>query len=384
MSADLASLSTTVENVSAVCLWVAVAVRAPSALRSPRQHALWFAVASAAAAMTLSLDPVSRAILAVTGPTQLVGLGQHLLGVLSVGTTLDFATAAVDRRRHRARVYLGTLLVTAVLVVLQLRAGSGPPPTAFWLVLTTAHLFANYACMRMCWHYSRQSAPGQLRTGLQLFGLGTTCAGLFWCGKGLQLLVDGPVWAVLLPLLMALHAFFRAAALIVPVAAAARRAAADIATVWKLWPLWRDLTETVPNVVLARRRPRLVEILRPHGSWKLLAYRKVVEIRDAVLTLHYHNPPGTADLARDYLAAFDVSGRYSEAMVMACVVRGARDAKLAEHPPVRHPESMADFSGDDLAADASFLTEVARAYGSPAVQAFGTDTARARRARTAA
>lgn len=371
MPTDLAALATAVESLSALCLWIAVLIRAPSALRSPRQHALWVAVASAAAAMTLSLEPVTRAAFAITGPTPLVALGQHLLGVLSAGTILDFATAAVGRRRHQRLVYLGTAVVVAALIALEPPLGSASP-TVSLPILIAAHLFANCACVRMCWHYSRQGGHPQLRVSLRLFGVGTLGAGLFWCAMAAQLFVTGGFWSVVLPLLMALHAFFRAAALVVPVAATVRRSAADVATIWRLWPLWRDLTETMPNVQLADRRPRLVEILRPYGGWKLLAYRKVMEIRDAVLVLNDHNPPGSAELARVHLASFDVCGRYSEAMVMACLVRGALDAKLAERPPVSCPESMADFSGEDLAAEASFLAEVAKAYDSPVVRTFAT------------
>ncbi len=123
--------------------------------------------------------------------------------------------------------------------------------------------------------------------------------------------------------------------------------------------------------MLAGRRPRLVELLRPQGSWKLLAYRKVVEIRDAVLALHPYTPPGAARLARRYLETAGGPGPHSDAAVLACVLSQARQAKLAARPPVPDPESLAELGGDDLVAEASFLVQVARAYVSPAAREFG-------------
>ncbi len=89
MLAELASAGVRAEYVGLGCLWIAVGIRARSAVRSPRQHGLWLAVAAAAVAMTLSLDAVERAVFAVTGPTRLVGLGRNLVGVLSAGAVLE-------------------------------------------------------------------------------------------------------------------------------------------------------------------------------------------------------------------------------------------------------------------------------------------------------
>lgn len=58
MAADLTAFGNWLALPSVVCLWAAVLLRAPGALRSPQQRGLWLAVATAAAAMTLNLPEV--------------------------------------------------------------------------------------------------------------------------------------------------------------------------------------------------------------------------------------------------------------------------------------------------------------------------------------
>ncbi|MEV6952594.1 MAB_1171c family putative transporter [Streptomyces sp. NPDC051183] len=391
MAADLTALGDWLAVPSVVCLWIAVLLRAPGALRSPHQRGLWLAVATAAAAMTLNLPAVvTYAMGRDPGYAHTIGLIRNLIGVLSAGAVLYFVAAATRGRRLQLASGTGTVAWLGTLLVLDAAApahgthtippqGDPVPSLAYWLVLISAHLLANTVCVYVCWRYSRRTESRGLAVGLQLFGLGTALAGLFWFAYLLKALF-GSTWAMpALPLLMNLHGLVRAAAILVPTLFTFRRTTADIATAWRLWPLWRDLVHAVPHVALTKPRAgRVLELLWPPVPRNLLVYRKVIETRDAILILGEYVAPGVPDRARSHVAGHGVPDQARAAAALACVLREARQAKLAgagqqrgEDDALELPAAIQTSAEDgDLEGEARFLVDVARAYASPATTAF--------------
>ncbi|MFD9264358.1 MAB_1171c family putative transporter [Streptomyces goshikiensis] len=391
MAADLTDFGNWLAVPSVVCLWIAVLLRAPGALRSPQQRGLWLAVATAAAAMTLNLpDVVAYAMRRDPGYAHTIGLVRNLIGVLSAGAVLYFVAAATRGRRLQLAAWVGTLGWLTALVALDAAApahgthtmppvGEPVPSLAYWLVLISAHLAANTICVFVCWRYGSRTESRGLALGLRLFGLGTALAGLFWFAYLLKALFDS-TWAMpALPLMMNLHGLLRAAAILVPTLFTLRRSAADIATAWRLWPLWRDLVQVVPHVALNKPRAgRLLELLWPPVPRDMLVYRKVIETRDAILILGEYVAPGVPELARSHVAGTGIPEQRRTAAALACVLKEARQAKLAglpqqagetvalELPAAIQPPA----EGGDLADEARFLVHVAEAYGSPETTAF--------------
>ncbi len=361
-------------------LWIAVVLRAPSVVRRPRQRGLWLAVATAAAAMTLSL--VSGRLVGRTDAFHAVSLLTNLFGVVSASAVLAFVvTATGSGRRYRNALYLTTVGVILALVGVDRLApvhaehgvaqmGSCLPGQVYWLMLIAAHLAADSVCAAVCGHYSRRSDNRVTRATLFLFGLGTAFAGMYWIGQALRLALGVDRIAVLLPFCLVLHALLRASAIMIPVVSAARRTVRRIVTVWRLWPLWHDLTSLVPHVVLGRRRSRAAELLRPQGSFSLLEYRKIIEIRDALLVLQEYCPPSAPDRARAHLRTVRTPAVGEDAAVLACVLRHARRAMLDQVSPQAAPVEAVAFSAADLHEEASFLVQVAAAYFAPGVRDF--------------
>ncbi|MGW1635362.1 MAB_1171c family putative transporter [Streptomyces lavendulae] len=394
MAADLAALGDWLAVPSVVCLWAAVLLRAPGALRSPQQRGLWFAVATAAAAMTLNLPAVvAYATSREPGYAHAVGLVRNLVGVLSAGAVLYFVAAATRGRRLQLASWAGTLLWLGALVALDAAApghtahtipAAGPPvpSLAYWLVLISAHLIANTVCVYVCWCYGRRAESRALAAGLRLFGLGTALAGLFWFAYLLKALFGSTRAMPALPLMMNLHGLLRAAAILVPTLFTLRRTTADTVTAWRLWPLWRELVQAVPHVVLSEPRTgRVLELLWPPVPRNLLVYRKVIETRDAILILGEYVPPGLPERARRHVAGSLVPEQRVTAAALACVLKEARRAKLAggSGQPARAtalelPAAMqTSGEGGGLEDEARFLVDVARAYASPETTAFTTD-----------
>ncbi|MFB7175075.1 MAB_1171c family putative transporter [Streptomyces sp. NPDC056254] len=387
MATDLTAFGDWLAVPSVVCLWAAVLLRAPGALRSPQQRGLWLAVATAAAAMTLNLpDLVAYAMDRGAAYAHTIGLARNLVGVLSAGAVLYFVAAATRGRRLQIASCAATAAWTAALVALDAAApghgthtmppaGDPVPSLAYWLVLISAHVIANTLCVALCWRYSRRTGSRGLAAGLRLFGLGTALAGLFWLAY-LAKALFGSTWAMpALPLLMNLHGLLRAAAILVPTLFTLRRTAGDIATAWRLWPLWRDLVEAVPHVALNKpRSSRLAELLWPPVQRDLLVYRKVIETRDAILILGEYARPGALEQARGLLAGRQIPERRRTAAALARVLKEARRAKLAGLPgrageaaALELPAAVQSSNeGGDLADEARFLVDVAEAYTSPA------------------
>ncbi|MEU9252133.1 MAB_1171c family putative transporter [Streptomyces sp. NPDC048270] len=383
MAADLTDFGNWLAVPSVVCLWLAVLLRAPGALRSPQQRGLWLAVATAAAAMTLNLpDVVAYAMDRGAGYAHSIGLVRNLIGVFSAGAVLFFVAAAAGGRRLRLVSWTATVGWLAALVALDAAApahgthamppvGDPVPSLAYWLVLISAHVVANTVCVALCWRYSRRTESRGLAAGLRLFGLGTALAGLFWLAYLLKALF-GSTWAMpALPLLMNLHGLLRAAAILVPTLFTFRRTASDIATAWRLWPLWRDLVQAVPHVALNKPRAgRMVELLWPPVPRNLLVYRKVIETRDAILILGEYVAPGALEDARGRVAGRGVPEQRRTAAALASVLLDARRAKLAGAPGQQGEAAGLELpaaiqtsaEGGDLAQEARFLVDVAHAY----------------------
>ncbi|MEU9232366.1 MAB_1171c family putative transporter [Streptomyces subrutilus] len=383
MAADLTDFGNWLAVPSVVCLWLAVLLRAPGALRSPQQRGLWLAVATAAAAMTLNLpDVVAYAMDRGAGYAHTIGLVRNLIGVFSAGAVLYFVAAAAGGRRLRLVSWTATVAWLAALVALDAAApghgthtmppvGDPVPSLAYWLVLISAHVVANTVCVALCWRYSRRTESRGLAAGLRLFGLGTALAGLFWLAYLLKALF-GSTWAMpALPLLMNTHGLLRAAAILVPTLFTFRRTASDIATAWRLWPLWRDLVQAVPHVALNKPRAgRMVELLWPPVPRNLLVYRKVIETRDAILILGEYVAPGALEDARGRVAGRGVPEQRRTAAALASVLLDARRAKLAGAPGQQGEAAGLELpaaiqtsaEGGDLAQEARFLVDVAHEY----------------------
>nr|CAG38711.1 putative regulator component [Streptomyces lividus] len=362
------------------CLWSAVLLRCRSAVRSPHQRGLWLAVATAAVAMTMDLPAVDSFLQARTGLGHLHHLARDLFGLLSAGAVLRFVAASGNCRYGRG-VYVAVAALTAALITLDLLAAphgehtahgarSTTETTAYWLILIAMHLFAGAMCFRLCWRYAGRADSRSLRLGLWLFGWGTASAGLFWAGHFLLFCAEAQEPVPWLRLLMVVQGVLWAAAILLPVAVASAGAVGHIGTVWRLWPLWRHLVDAAPHVALMKPRNRLLELLRPRHSWRLLGYRKVIETRDAILGLRGYADPTVPGLARRYTATAGLADGEADLVALACELSEARRAKLAGLPRRTAPDGW--FGGDsrDLDDETAFLLRLSRAYHSPHVREF--------------
>ncbi|WP_369395578.1 MAB_1171c family putative transporter (plasmid) [Streptomyces sp. CG1] len=358
-------------------MWLAVALRAPTAMRSSEQRPLWLAVLGAAVAVTLNLPRVNGLVYLVTGPTHVTALARNLVGVLTSAAVLDFVFLAA-RGRHTYPLYAVAGLVMALLIWLDTTArahlvhaipptGEPSPSTPYWAVLITVNLSTNVMCATACWQYSRTSDPA-LRAGLRLFGLGAVFAGAYW-------LLDATYFGVrcswipsVTPLLMGCYAAARASALCVPVWAAAALTLRRLKLLWQLWPLWRDLVDAVPDVCLEQRRRRAHHFLRWPVPLDLRLYRTVIEIRDAILVLRAYAPQTALDDIRSHFEHEGLPPAEANSQALACWLYMARNSKAGGAPPRHDTLTIPVLGGSDLQHEIDFLRKVSKANSSPEVR----------------
>ncbi|OLZ62593.1 hypothetical protein AV521_41460 [Streptomyces sp. IMTB 2501] len=376
MNHDAAALGAGLELPSVLLLWLAVLVRSPSSLRSAPQRGVWLAVTTAAAAMTLDLPSVV-ATATRHSEANVVAVIRNVLGVLSAGAVLYFVTqASTDVRRLRAALALSVTTVLAVLCSLDLAAephlriavpADGPPSPSllYWLVLIGTHLAANVLCALLCLRYSAASGSRSLTLSLRLFGLGTALVGAYWLGYLVHVTTGGRWPLPWLALLMDLHGVLRAMAILVPACSGVRRALSDIAVAWRLWPMWNDLVAAVPHVALAQPRHRVWDVLWPRVPYDVLAYRRIIETRDAILALTDYASPGHSPSSPGKPPRQDAAADL-DPEALAGIVKAARTAKLQGSALMPRGVSLSSSGNRDLTDESAFLLRMATAYRSAA------------------
>ncbi|WP_352243203.1 MAB_1171c family putative transporter [Lentzea sp. NBRC 105346] len=360
-------------------MWVVIALRIPAARRSPQQRMLLLAVAGMAGSITVYLAPVLSALNALPGiVVQGCGLFTNVWGVFSSALVLDFVLGALGKRRARL-VYGVTAGVIAALIVLNVTIfpnDEGCVTTnhaawysTFWWLLIASHLVAKIPCVILCARYSyRASEDRSLRIGLGLFAAAFAVSTFFWLTMLYVLLFDARWIGKYSSLMIGTTAVLMAAGAALPLVLDTARMVRDMISLWRLWPLWRDLVADVPHVALTEPGPRVRDLIGTPRSTYLRLYRRVIEIRDAMLILRDYVTPETIERARS-----QVTG--GSAAVTATWLEIARQAKRAGAEPVPNPLTFTELTGDDLAAEIRYLLAVAEARAE-ALSAEGTSAER--------
>jgi hypothetical protein len=359
-----------------IALWVALALRTPGARRSRPQRRLLIAAAGLAGSITVYLDPVT----ALLNRTYLFGascgITVNIWGVLSSAFILDFVLAAVARRSPWL-IYGTSVLVSGVLLALN----TGPVPQAgcvtsiavpwyspFWWLLSLAHVVAVGPCAVLCARYASQATSRSLRVGLWLLAAGFISSTVFWSLVVLGYLTTRWAWlGAFFPLNIGITAWLMSIGVALPLVVRAQRWWRNQRALGRLAPLWRDLVAAAPHVRLPKSRSR-------HWSIDLRLYRRIIEIRDALLILRDYVGQDTVDAARAHVQAADLpAGADVEALATACWLAVAERAKAGGVPPRpagRTPTEEPAEPGDEWTNEFAFLDELTQARRAPIVADF--------------
>jgi hypothetical protein len=366
-----------------VLLWGIVLARLPTLWRDARQRAVWATLAALALAKTVATPGVNPLLAGLVPQPQII---PHLLGVATAYFLLRVVSLITgsDAGRPRTARYQALLagVVAVLLIALATAAplgiktsGTGlmntataPEATAYWVVLNGylgTVLIITTALFR---RVGRAAPAGPLRAGLRAIAAGTAMIALYAVlktglmvayGLGATISISGiePV-ANGLRTLGTILAVTGAA---VPAGGKLRAIVRAYRSLWALRPLWRVMRRTFPDVILFSRRRALVE-LAGVDDVQLRLYRRIIEIRDGLLTLRDYLPAGT-------LASARVFAGENPALVEACGIALALHRHRAGATPADSGERWADVGGD-VAGEAAWLSAVSTAFRRPEPAAF--------------
>jgi hypothetical protein len=388
-----------------VLLWATVLGRLPAIRRRPNDpvlRAYWLALLSLAAAVTVLIPPVQLFVdrrVGVPHLALLVGQGLALGCACAAQAFLLYSSypeaEADPKMRRQVWTLAGTLMAMATLFVaghahhlrfdLRGRDGTAWPVLLYWSLYLGSLGLALVNSVRLIWRWARQTDRELLRGGLRLLTAGAA-VGLVYVGYDLvflaasqlgqaqllgdqQLITQGlsvasvllivvgftmPAWGprVGLPRLLRWARRYRAR--------------------WRLYPLWRDLCQVVPDVALVHPTARWRDAVAVQDLGFAL-HRRVIELRDARLRLRPYLNPEVAKTATELGRQASLAGEGLHTVVVAASLAAAMDAKVHGRPPLLGERSAsADPGGTDLPADLDsesvWWVKVATAFRSPLVR----------------
>lgn len=369
-----------------------------------------FAIGSLLASCALAFLAYTPVVIRATD-----GVVPHLSRLMSNSASVGAATSVVAvsfqinlapeeaSRRIRRRLVLAVVLLAGMAGLFLSEGLIAPSGKRYALYLG---LFISYLSlalvdfMRQASRQSRSTRRGSVRIGLRLavagcvFGLvyaGYKTSVLASLALGLRLVgrdepkcssliappclfsVSAPALAVLL-----IGVGLTLPALVYPISQSRRRHW-EIRSFVALEPLWRDLSDAMPNIVL--RAPEDDGDM-DHDPGFLLQ-RRVVEISDGLLELRPYRPRKVLEAAR---RGVDTETRPGAAFAEAALAKAALAGLRLGRQPADVVAAEIFPRGGDLRAEADWLVAVADAYARG--DAFGVDLAgdealRARRGVTA-
>lgn len=298
---------TGLEGAGIIALWAVAIVRAPQGIRSREQRPLWFAIVVIALAMSMHLDPVTAVLARVVPSAHWVDLATHLFSIVDAAAVLWFILQAARRRmahgfgvRRRCRGHgrpgaPGHRCSPACTQPDHPLTGHPQRPGRLLVDLLRLpperghHLRSGVLAAQ-----PSGQRPPSLRYGLRLFGTGILLASLLWVLKLGYLGTRSTVFAPLFSPVTGAEALFIASGVALPFLIQMRALLGYRRSHRSLAPLWRDLITAAPDVVLSpgnRLRAAAVPI-------QLRLYRRVIEIRDAMIVLRSYVAEATAEQAR--------------------------------------------------------------------------------------
>lgn len=376
-------------------LWVAVAWRATPLRQEPWKRALWVVLAGLAIALTTDIAPVARALDQASGITDLATLVKHLSGMAAWAALLDWVitlnppTAQQSRANRAAMRYFIAIVAMAIMTSLffQIKRhettnfaatqGSSAVGTAYLLAFETYLGVAMVIAVRLFLPTARKTPRSLLATGLWTLAAGTGLGVLYASLRSTVLIMrlagdhtpGGYQRAIFATDIVGAAAI--ALILIgtsVPAIVGAFSAVADYRALYRLHPLWWELTGVTPKIVLGTRRSRAYDMCTVRNLRGRLL-RRTVEIRDSALLLRGLVEDDKYTRARAQLADGGLSGEHLDAACEAMWLHASLDAKNSSHVPTGPVRNPAPHASLDLGEEVRWLCKVADAYRDPAVRA---------------
>lgn len=343
--------------------------------------------------MTVRPGAIASAVDEHLHVTNLTFLIKHVCGIVAAASALTFVADMAESKTEMrvSRLHKAVPVVTVVLLAACFFATSQPHEAedlladyadhatilAYGVVWTSYLGAALLSATLLCFRWGRRPDSGLVGRGLILTGTGTAVGLVYALHRVAVLFID---YVGSSPLgedvnhALSTGLLFLALLLIVlgSTLPAAPRVLARIRAHWQLvslYPLWRTLTDAVPETRLDSSPSLAADATNPLRTHDRL-YRRTIEIRDSILTLADHAPAELRGRAYDHATSLGFIGAHADITAEACWLAVAREERL-RGAATGSGEPMPPASGGrDLATEIRALTTLSTAYRSRATQDF--------------
>ena len=217
------------------------------------------------------------------------------------------------------------------------------------------------------WGHLKQVREGLLHTGMTIMAIATGVGLVYVASRSLMLLTASRtvvgVMSVTSSSFFLLIAVGGSLVALEPLI----RQVSDWRNRRRLHPLWRALVHTAPYVVLEPSASPWGECLAFKNA-HLYLYRRVIEIRDAILILRDYVTPDTVQDIDQFFEEQHASCVDTELLVTACWLQIARQHMIHGRSPRPHALNTTELGGDNLDSEVRFLLKISNAWHTPLVQ----------------
>ena len=394
-------ISDVLANGPALVAWAAVLYKLSARRRSPDDpaaHPYLGTLVALALALTVLAHPVYVTLDHLAGIPNLARLLGHsfiVLAAWSARSTLSYVNYPFEQARSRVRHH-GAILVVALVFMVVLfglapvdeetiqfmsRYATTPFILEYWLVFLGFLGVALFDIVRLDLAHAARADNPALKLGLRTVALGGIVGLGYVANEGIYVLgaqVDATyplgdkdmVTTVLVAggtSLMIMGSTMPAWGPVVGISAAAHWID-RYRTLRQLYPLWVALYRASPDIALSPPSSLLMDALSMRDLTVRL-YRRVIEIRDGLLTLHSFVDPRVRAEASTLGRLAGLSDDELIVVAEAATVAAAIRAKARGYAMAEGHEVAAAPAGSDLSAEAAYLTRLSRAYlSSPIVR----------------
>lgn len=363
--------------------WTVVILRTPAAIRSAHQRWIWLTVTAQSVVTLIDLRPVTRFIDAAAGIPHAADLSKHLTALVFVAALLAFilhvraSGASIPAWKRWIPFCLAA--ATALIMVATFpfahptRDRFLPPPATwdvlviYWVPFLTYYAVVITLAAFLFWGHLKQVRGGLLRAGMTIMAIATVVGLVYVASRSLMLFTASRtvvgVMSVTSSSFFLLIAVGGSLVALEPMI----RQLSDWRNRRRLHPLWRTLVHTAPHVVLEPSASPWGEFLAFKNAHFYL-YRRVIEIRDAILILRDYVTPDTVQDIDQFLEEQHASCVDTKPLVTACWLQIARQHMIHGTPPQPHALNTAELGGDNLDSEVRFLLEISNAWHTPLVQ----------------
>jgi hypothetical protein len=388
-------VTSALEFAVVLAAWAIVVWRRPTGWSAVRDSPLWLTFAALAVALTVRIPQVGSFLEQATGVAQIGTLLKHTIGIVAMLSLINWATALTSKSTDEGPLpltaprYVVAALSILAMVGLFLAIPRRRPGGDYFItehagngVATLYQLvFVGYVALAMViatvlFARSARPARGGLRASLVLMAVGSAVGIGYTALRALYLVTtqldralpggntafeSASKWLKIVNILLV------CAGSSYPAYAAVVRARRQWVALRALEPLWVLATRAVPHVVLVAADEQLNRFDPRDTDFRL--HRRIIEIRDAALSLRDTAPNGLRQSTTDAAQAAGFRGNEAEiaaeAMWWTAAVERAVDDERGNGDKTYHAHP-AEHTDDE----AAWLTQVSAWLDHPAVRSF--------------